>query len=304
MIDNQEKFFQELEYEEICDQSIFSDKVKGLLLREPLDYWDYVQVDTLHTLQKPLTSFKDEVIFITYHQVTELVLKMMLHEIEQIVVEKPPFEAFFIQKMDRLIRYTELLINSFDIMKDGMDYDQYNTFRMALAPASGFQSVRFRYIELYATQFKNLVRGDLNERDITEKPIDELFDSLYWKSAGLNHQTGEKTETLKRFEQKYQSELITLAKRVVGSTLEDKFLSIKSPSILLLNRLKEFDYLYNVKWPTVHLQTASHYLDKRGENKHATGGSDWKKYLNPKYQRRCFFPTLWKAQDIFNWKSQ
>src|SRR5690606_32286536 len=100
-----------------------------------------------------------EEIFIMYHQMTELVLKMMLHEIKQLVSE-PVVVAQWMEKLDRLIRYTGLLIGSFDVMKYGMNYDDYNTFRSSLAPASGFQSVQFRYIELYCTRLKNLLNEE------------------------------------------------------------------------------------------------------------------------------------------------
>ena len=51
--------------------------LKGLLQAKPITYWDYIQVDTLLSLQKTRTDFKDEEIFVMYHQVTELTLKMM-----------------------------------------------------------------------------------------------------------------------------------------------------------------------------------------------------------------------------------
>ncbi|HNJ59316.1 MAG TPA: tryptophan 2,3-dioxygenase, partial [Chitinophagaceae bacterium] len=38
--------------------------LKGLLQAKPITYWDYIQVDTLHSLQKPRTNYKDEEIFI------------------------------------------------------------------------------------------------------------------------------------------------------------------------------------------------------------------------------------------------
>ena len=59
--------------------------LKGLLHAKPINYWDYVEADTLLSLQKPRTNFKDEEIFIMYHQVTELFLKMMVHEIKQLL---------------------------------------------------------------------------------------------------------------------------------------------------------------------------------------------------------------------------
>ncbi|HNS13136.1 MAG TPA: tryptophan 2,3-dioxygenase family protein [Bacteroidia bacterium] len=273
----------------------------GLLHAKPINYWDYVEVDTLLSLQKPRTNFKDEEIFIMYHQVTELVLKLMMHEIKQIVGEVKISEEFLISKVSRLNRYTEMLITSFDVMKDGMDYDDYNQFRNTLAPASGFQSAQFRYIEIYCTRLVNLINEEGKKR-ISKKPdIAEYFEHIYWKDAGMNRKTGEKTLTLRAFEEKYLESFIHLAKTVQGRTIEEISASIKKPSEQLTNILRRFDYLYNVKWPKVHLNTAKHYLDKKGENKAATGGSEWKKYLHPKFQQRKFFPKLWTDTEISNW---
>ena len=52
--------------------------LKGLLQAKPLNYWDYIEVDSLLSLQKPRTDYPDEEIFIMYHQITELVLKLMV----------------------------------------------------------------------------------------------------------------------------------------------------------------------------------------------------------------------------------
>ena len=62
--------------------------LKGLLQAKPINYWDYIEVDSLLSLQKPRTDFKDEEIFIIYHQITELTLKLMVHELEQIIEKK------------------------------------------------------------------------------------------------------------------------------------------------------------------------------------------------------------------------
>src|SRR5690625_4802524 len=129
--------------------------LNGLLQAKPLTYWDYIQVDTLLTLQKTRTDFKDEAIFVMYHQVTELVLKMMIHELKQLV-EEDLSEEIWIDKLGRLTRYTDMLITSFDVMRSGMSYEDYNIFRSTLAPASGFQSAQFRYLELYCTRLENL----------------------------------------------------------------------------------------------------------------------------------------------------
>ena len=77
--------------------------LKGLLQAKPITYWDYIQVDTLLSLQKTRTDFKDEEIFVMYHQVTELTLKMMIHEIKQLSEGENLAEEIWLTK---LINYT------------------------------------------------------------------------------------------------------------------------------------------------------------------------------------------------------
>jgi tryptophan 2,3-dioxygenase len=274
--------------------------LKGLLQSKPVNYWDYIEVDTLLSLQKPRTDFEDEEIFIMYHQVTELTLKLMLHEIKRAVKNELPTEDFLITRLKRLNRYTRMLINSFGIMKDGMDYNDYNTFRSALSPASGFQSAQFRYIELYCTPVENLL-SDEGKQKAANTEIENYFEHIYWKSAGTNRTDGSKTLTLRQFEDKYQDGFIALAKKVKGKTLADRIGQIVNPGQELMDQVREFDRLYNVEWPMVHLDTARHYLDKKGENKAATGGSEWKKYLHPAFQKRRFFPFAWSAPEIDQW---
>ncbi len=278
--------------------------LKGLLQAKPINYWDYVQVDTLLSLQRPRTDSADEEIFIMYHQVTELLLKLMIHEIKQIVYSDRITEQLLIEKISRMNRYTKMLITSFDVMRDGMDYDDYNTFRVALAPASGFQSAQFRLVEIYCTRISNLVNEEGRKRLPAEPDMEEYFEHIYWKDAGLNRTTGEKTLTLRQFEEKYQDRFVSLAKKVKGRTIEDIVNRLSHSSDALLDILREFDRLYNIEWPLVHLNTAKHYLDSKGENKAPTGGSEWKKYLHPKFQQRKFFPLLWNEDEIHNWGSE
>lgn len=278
--------------------------LEGLLHAKPINYWDYVEVNTLLSLQRPRTNFKDETIFIMYHQVTELVLKMMRHELQQIFEEARLNEPYLMTKINRLNRYTSLLITSFDIMKDGMDYEDYNIFRTSLTPASGFQSAQFRYIELYCTRLENLVNDEGRKRLSKQPDIAEYFENIYWKDAGMNRKTGKKTLTMQQFEEEYLDSFISFAKKIQGNTLEDKIMKLPNLSNGLKEKLKEFDNLYNVEWPLVHLSTAEHYLNKKGEQKAATGGSKWIKYLHPKYQQRKFFPSLWSESEKNTWGDQ
>jgi len=275
--------------------------LKGLLQTKPVNYWDYIQVDALLSLQAPRTDFADEEIFILYHQITELLLKLMIHEIKQIVYRKEISESFLMQKISRMKRYTRLLISSFDVMREGMDYNDYNTFRVALTPASGFQSAQFRLVELYCTRLSNLINTE-GKRRLSEDPdVEEYFRHIYWKDAGWNRETNEKSLTLRCFEEKYEGRFIALARKLQGRTLEEIVARMPNPAPELADSLREFDHLYNVEWPLVHLNTARHYLASKGEQQAATGGSAWKKYLHPQFQQRKFFPALWSASEQQNW---
>ena len=108
------------------------------------------------------------------------------------------------------------------------------------------------------------------------------FEYIYWKDAGLNRKTGNKTLTLKQFEEKYLDSYKAVAVKIKGRTVEERMLQMNPLLDELKEAFKTFYRLYNVEWPPVHLETAKHYLDSKGENKVATGGSKWKKYLHPK----------------------
>ena len=140
-----------------------SSYLDGLLYSDYLTYWDYIHLDTLLSLQTPETSFPDEKVFILYHQITELYFRMVMLELEQIS-SKPNIDAtFFIERINRIIRYFQNLVNSFEIMVVGMEKEQFLKFRMALLPASGFQSAQYRLIEIASTDMINLV--NIHERE-------------------------------------------------------------------------------------------------------------------------------------------
>jgi tryptophan 2,3-dioxygenase len=275
--------------------------LKGLLVSKPINYWDYIETDTLLSLQKPKTNFKDEESFILYNQITELILKLLLSEIKQLTGENTPSEEILSQKLDRLIGYTKMLIAFFHSMKEGISYEDYNTFRLALAPTSGFQSAQFRYIELHCTSLENLINEKGKQRLSVNPDLKECFEHIYWRDAGINRSTGKKTYTLQQFEEKYLDSFITLARKIKGNTLEDKVCRIENPSMELQTKLKEFDRLYNIEWPLIHLDIANFYLNNKGENKASTGGSEWQKYLHPQSQQRKFFPTLWTKTEKNYW---
>ena len=73
--------------------------LEGLLWSKPITYWDYIQTDALLNLQTQRTILPDEMVFIMYHQVNELLFKMILWEIKQVCQTAPPFPELFTEKL-------------------------------------------------------------------------------------------------------------------------------------------------------------------------------------------------------------
>ena len=85
----------------------------------------------------------------------------------------------FIDRVNRINRYFDALIKSFEIMINGMDREEFLKFRMSLLPASGFQSAQYREIEIFSTDFINLVAKDEREALRNQTDIAQLFEHIY-----------------------------------------------------------------------------------------------------------------------------
>ena len=83
--------------------------LEGLLHSTPITYWDYIQTDALLELQTQRTNLPDEMVFIMYHQVNELLFKMILWEIQQVSKNTDLTAAFFTEKLMRISRYFDML---------------------------------------------------------------------------------------------------------------------------------------------------------------------------------------------------
>ena len=280
-----------------------SSYLDGLLYSDYLTYWDYIHLDTLLSLQTPKTRFPDEKVFILYHQITELYFRLVLHEIEQIAERDPIDEQFFIERIDRIIRYFHNLVSSFEIMGDGMEKEQFLKYRMALLPASGFQSGQYRLIEIGSTDIESLVSIDDRE-SLHGAELPALLDKLYWRSGATELATGKKTLTLQQFEEKYKDEFRNAATRYRYHNLRQVYLRNFSTSPRrdeIIRKLREYDELANVHWRLAHLRSSARYLHRPAQDIQATGGTNWQKYLPPRFQKIMFFPELWSAEEKEEW---
>ena len=239
-----------------------------------------------------------------YHQINELIFKMILGELEQVAKNDTIDTSFFTSKLMRISRYFDMLTSSFTIMKDGMDVDQYNKFRTTLTPASGFQSAQYRKIEFASTELINLIDKRFRDTIDRNSSYENAFEHLYWQAAGKDYKTGKKTYTLTAFEERYKEEFIRFTKFYQNNNLWTKFKALPEDSQAnknLIKAMRHYDYTVNITWVMAHYNTANHYLNIKGETAEATGGSEWVKYMHPKYQKRIFFPDLWTEKEITDW---
>ena len=278
--------------------------LEGLLHTDVTTYWDYIQLDTLLTLQKPKTNFPDETIFIMYHQITELYFKLALREFEQIGDKKDLSKAYFVSRVTRINRYFDALIKSFEIMIEGMDRAEFLKFRMSLLPASGFQSAQYRQIEIFSTDFLQLVAKDRRESFSLTSDIKDMFEHIYWKEGATEVTTGKKTLTLTQFEEKYRESFIALGEKCRSKNLWQTYLRLSpedQADETVKQALRENDTNVNVNWPLAHYKSAVRYLARDHEDVAATGGTNWQKYLPPRFQKRIFYPSLWTTEEHENW---
>jgi len=278
--------------------------LEGLLWSTPITYWDYIQTDALLGLQIPRTDQPDEMVFIMYHQVNELLFKMILWEIDQVAKTDEISADKFSMHLMRISRYFDMLSNSFTVMADGMEREQYLKFRNTLTPASGFQSAQYRKIEFASTELINLI--DARYRDTIDRnsPFKNAYDHLYWQAAGKNHTTGEKSVLIKLFDKKYMGDFIDFMEDYNECNLSKKFKQLPKKvqkDASLIEAMRHYDYTVNVKWVLAHYDAAGKYLGGKEKELEATGGSSWRKYLHPKYQRRIFYPYLWSDEELKNW---
>lgn len=278
--------------------------LEGLLWAKPITYWDYIQTDALLNLQTQRTILPDEMVFIMYHQVNELLFKMILWEIKQISHSKELTAKFFSERLMRISRYFNMLTTSFDIMGDGMEVEQYMKFRNTLTPASGFQSAQYRMIEFASTDLINLIDYRFRATIDRNTPYSHAFEHLYWQAAGKDYKTGEKSFLILEFERKYKEEFLRFMEEYNTINIWQKFKQLPlddQKNTDLINAMRHYDKTVNITWVMGHLNAAKKYIESGHGTGEATGGSDWKKYMHPKYQRRIFFPELWSEEELKNW---
>ena len=131
-----------------------------------------------------------------------------------------------------------------------------------------------------------------------------MYEHIYWKAGATELATGKKTLTLIQFEEKYQTQLVQLAKKFKDKNLWSLYKSLskeEQQNEPLILALRQMDVNVNINWPLSHYKSAVRYLQKDPEDIAATGGTNWQKYLPPRFQKRIFYPELWNDEEKEEW---
>src|SRR6202142_3162749 len=270
---------------DLSDEQVFWD------LRDSLSYGQYLNLDKLLDAQHPLSYEHDEMLFIVIHQVSELWMKLCLHELNTVVdcVRRDDLGPTF-KRLARVSTIQQQLLQAWDVLATITPYD-YSAFRNTLGRSSGFQSAQYRLLEFLIGN----KHAELIEVFRTDPPAYEMLEralrapSLYDEVLRLLSRRGldVPAEAIDRdFTQPYQA-----SKQVAAAWLSVYHNSVKDWDLYeLAERLVDLDYKFQL-WRFTHMKTVERIIGyKRG-----TGGTGGVSYLTKALELK-FFPELWTVR--------
>ena len=259
----------------------------------PLSYNKYLRVQDLINLQGCLSEpvHHDELLFITVHQAYELWFKQILHELDaaNLLLEEDRVPAAT-RAVKRIVDIEKLLVDQIHIL-ESMTPISFLAFRDQLNPASGFQSMQFREIELSSgLKDKDIVREfatdefahpRLQKRLESPSLADSFFRLLQRRGlkAPLSSADDDATEQKKTYGERTKAVLEIL------THFEERYEEFQLAEALL-----EHDEYFSI-WRSHHIKMVERMVGaKRG-----TGGSEGIGYLKTTLDKK-FFPELWEAR--------
>ena len=256
-----------------------------------MSYADFLEIDTLLSIQNPLDGHHDVPLFVIIHQTSELWLKLALHELHaarshlQMAQYDVPLKG-----LARVKRIFEQLISSWSVLSTLTPSD-YAGFRDQLGRSSGFQSWQYRELEfLMGNRNRALVKPHQHRSDIVDRLNAELArPSLYdavivsLADAGLSI---DRAVLERDTANAYQADDSVLGawQQVYGNSSEHWLLYD------LGEKLVDMEDMFQ-SWRFRHMITVSRIIgEKRG-----TGGTSGVSYLKRALDYR-FFPELWDVR--------
>jgi tryptophan 2,3-dioxygenase len=254
-------------------------------------YGEYLDLARLLAAQHPLSSEHDEMLFIIVHQVSELWMRLLRHELAGVLdcVRRDDLDPSF-KMFGRIARVQAQLQAVWDVLSTMTPFD-YSAFRNVLGRSSGFQSWQYRMLE-FALGNKNAAMVQVHARDAAAHALllraldapslyDEVLQLLSRRGYGIPQ------EYLARdFAHPYLP-----SKAVTGAWLGVYHNSQQDWDLYeLAERLIDLDYRFQI-WRFQHMKTVERIIG----HKAGTGGTAGVSYL-AKALRLRFFPELWDVR--------
>jgi tryptophan 2,3-dioxygenase len=262
-------------------------------LKDRTTYGGYLQLDTLLSAQRPLSSpeHHDELLFIIQHQTTELWFKLAIHELKAALaaIRADQLEPAF-KIIARVKNIQATLYNQWSVLST-LTPSEYAQFRGVLGPASGFQSLQYRVVEfmlgakekrmLAFHQHNPAAMAQLREAMETPSVYDEFLRYLARKGLPVPRDVLQRDIT----EPYERNEGVTAAIALVYQNPEKWWDAYE-----MCEKLVDLDEQFAL-WRFRHMKTVERIIGyKRG-----TGGSAGVAYLRHLVELN-FFPELWEVR--------
>jgi len=254
-------------------------------------YGEYLHLELLLAAQQPLTAEHSEMLFIIVHQVSELWMRLMRHELAGVMacVRRDHLDPSF-KMFGRIARVQSQLLAVWEVLSTMTPFD-YAAFRNALGRSSGFQSYQYRLIEfLLGNKTAELI--EVHRRDATiyqelKRTLDapSLYDEVLRLLSRRGYGVPQQLLT-RDFSQPYVA-----SKQVTGAWLGVYHNAEKDWDLYeLAERLIDLDHRFQL-WRFQHMKTVERIIGY----KPGTGGTAGVSYL-AKALRLRLFPELWEMR--------
>lgn len=273
------------------EHQAFRDEQLHTDFKEKMTYSDYLGLDTLLASQLPLSDHHDEMLFVVVHHVSELWMKLVLHEVYGAIrdVQSDDLSASF-KKLARVANIQDQLKQVWDVLAT-LTPSEYIEFRDKLGNASGFQSYQNRLIE-FAFGYKTEYILTIYEKDpVLHARLEKAHASPSLYDVAI--------QALARAGLPVDKEVLNRDVRVTHTLNQ----SVQQAWMTVYQDVEQYWQLYELaeklvdvedlfqQWRFRHMKTVERIIGfKKG-----TGGSGGVRYLK-KVLDQYFFTELWELR--------
>jgi tryptophan 2,3-dioxygenase len=253
------------------------------------DYSAYLQLDALLNAQVPLSDppHHDEMLFIIQHQVTELWIKLIIHETEAAIkwIRQDELSPA-VKNLARVKHIQNQAYNQWSVL-DTLTPSEYAEFRDVFATASGFQSPQYRLLEFTLGNKSRSIMKFYEHQEVWYKRLQNALEapSLFEEFLRYLSRKGlpiPRSSTERDFSEirEEQAEVVSVLKNIYDDP--EKFWSEYEMCEALMDIGNNFQF-----WRYHHMKTVERIIG----HKKGSGGSSGVSFLKTALDSE-FFPEL------------